>query len=81
MLRFNGNKAAMMIHAPVKFTGVLKCRFYDYSGLVRPTDQQTIAIEKRVWSSSYEEGARHATQGHMGNHQDQSGGRGSEGQM
>lgn len=26
--------------------GVLKCRFYYYSGVVRPTDQEMIAIEK-----------------------------------
>lgn len=35
MLRFNGNKVAMVIRAPVEFTGVLKCRdYYYYSGLL-----------------------------------------------
>ena len=27
---------------------VLKCRFYYYSGMVKPTDQKMIAIEKTV---------------------------------
>lgn len=30
---------------------VLQCRFYFYSGLVKPADQETAAIEKRVWDS------------------------------
>ena len=27
---------------------ILKCRFYYFSGMVRPTDQETIVIEKIV---------------------------------
>lgn len=42
------NKAAMMIHVPVEFTGVLKCRFHYYSGLARPTDKEMTAVEKSL---------------------------------
>lgn len=30
-----------------------KCRFYDYSGMVRPTDQKTTATKKIVWSLKF----------------------------
>lgn len=46
---------------------VLKCKFYYYSGLVKPTDQELITIEKIVCYSQFpREGACHtgrATQG------------------
>ena len=31
-----------------KWLGVVKCRFYYYLGMVRPTDQETIATERIV---------------------------------
>ena len=46
--------------------------------MVKPTDQEKIAIEKRVTHSSQEEGAHHAMQDHTRRHQDGSGGRGSQ---
>lgn len=60
---------------------VFKCRFYYYSGVVRPTDQETRAIEKTVCYNSQEEEACYTTQGHEGKHQDWSGRRRSEGKM
>ena len=30
-----------------------KCRFYDYSGMVRPTDQKTVATREIVWSLKF----------------------------
>ena len=45
---------------------VLKCRFYYYSGMVKPTDKATTATEKTVCYNSQEEGACHITQGHKG---------------
>lgn len=51
------------------------------SSLVRPAPHlEMTAIEKIVYYSSLpRQGACHTAQGHMGNHQGQSGGRGSEG--
>lgn len=40
--------------------GVLKCKFYYYKGTVRPTDQETVAMEF-VTDSSQAEGPSPAT--------------------
>ena len=40
---------------------VLKCKFSDYSGVVRPTDQETTAIEKTVCYTHRWEEEGHAT--------------------
>lgn len=55
------------------FSSVSKSRFYDYSGMVRPTDQEITAIEETVCYSQFPkggsshaiggEGGRRATQG------------------
>lgn len=42
---------------------VLKCKFYYYLDKVRPTDQETIVIEKIVPHHNQEEGALLTTQG------------------
>lgn len=61
--------------------GVLKCRFYYYSSMVRPTDQEMIAAEKNslFLTISKVRGACCATQGHMGKQLGWSGGSQSEG--
>lgn len=63
-----------------KWLVVLTRSFY-YSGVVRPEDQETVAIEKFVTHSSKEEGALHGIKSHKGEHQSQSGGRGDGGNM
>lgn len=50
--------------------------FYHYSGAGRPTDQETVAIEKIVTQSAQEEGALYSMEGHTGKHQGQPGGKG-----
>lgn len=69
---------------PGQHTGTecVKRRLYYYSGVVGPTDQQMIVIEKAVRHSSLEEGACHATREvPVGRHQGQAGGRGSKEKM
>ena len=53
---------------PVKRLGVLKYRFYYYSDMVRPTGQETIATEKRVYytHSSPKKGMSHIVRGPRG---------------
>lgn len=53
---------------PVKRLGVLKYRFYYYSGMAKPTGQETIATEKRVYyiHSSPKKGMSHIVGGPMG---------------
>lgn len=69
------------------YTSVLKYRFYSYSRIVRPTDQEIVATEKVVHSSSQEERSCHNMEGphsagdHVGNLQDQPRGKGSKKQM
>ena len=57
--------------------GVSKYKFYYHSGVVRPTYQGMIAIEKVVCYTcrSQEEGAHDISGGHTGKHQCGSGGR------
>ena len=65
------------------FLIVLKCRFYFYLGLVRPTDQETIAIREIVGYSSQKEEpcyAIGATQGSTRVGQEMEGMRGKHGQ-
>lgn len=52
--------------------------FYDYPGTVRPTDQETVMIEKMVYFLSQipRGGGMLSRGGHMGKHQGCSGGRG-----
>ena len=45
---------------------VLKCKFSDYSGVVRPTDQETTAIEKSVSTHSPRVGGGRTTRGSTG---------------
>ena len=45
------------------FTNVLKYRFYSYSGIVRPTDQEILDTEKVVCYSSQEKRSCHSTGG------------------
>lgn len=56
---------------PVKRLGVLKYTFYFYSGMVRPTGQETIAIEKRVYYThrSPKKGMSPTAGGHVGKNQ------------
>ena len=49
--------------------------------MVRPIEQEMIAIEMIVCYSSRDEGTHHSMQGHTGKHQGQSGGRGSVGRL
>lgn len=59
---------------------VLKCSFYYYSGMLRPTDNEMIVIENTVcYSVSWGAGHVIVTQSHTGKHQDWSKGRMSEG--
>lgn len=65
---------------PITNHHVLNYKFYYYSYPVKPTDQETTAIEKSsVTDSSQEKGAWPSTQSHRGKHQSWSGGRRSEG--
>lgn len=56
---------------------IFKCRFCYYSGIVRPTDQETTAIEKTVCYSQFpRKGGMPHHGGHMGRHWARSGGKG-----
>lgn len=65
---------------PVKRLGVSKCTFYFYSGVVRPTGQERIAIEKRVYYThrSPKKGMSHTAGGHVGKNQVRSEAEGGE---
>lgn len=56
---------------PVKRLGVLKYRFYYYSGMAKPTGQEAIATEKRVYytHSSPKKGMSHIVGAHVGKNQ------------
>lgn len=59
---------------------VLKFRFNYYSGMVRSTDQDMIAIEMTVTQFPRGESTHHTTQRHMEKHLGWSGGRESKGE-
>lgn len=67
------SQAGLLDDEVTHYPAVSKCRFYYFSGMLKPTDEETIAIERQTLSSLIRE-ARHvigATQGNTRVHQEE----------